>query len=189
MSEILFINPISVEISLFIIKNGICKEKYTLTQWDDFSQFPEKVIELLYKYNIKEIWCICGPGWFTRMRIITLTLNTLILSRWLDVKWCHFFHLIKKNIPIMRANDQEYIIRSLSWEDSLVKKALIPLGVYIWYGEKNDFTDERVLIEYREDFSEITRIFASIPVIDTLTPIYLKDPHITLWSKKNTSPF
>jgi hypothetical protein len=54
------------------------------------------------------------------------------------------------------------------------------------YGEKNDFTNKGDFIEYREDMAEIVTLFAEKSYTDNLSPIYLKDPHIT-WSKKSTS--
>ena len=38
-------------------------------------------MKLIDQYVIEEIWCILGPGAFTRMRIVTLTLSTLTLTR------------------------------------------------------------------------------------------------------------
>ncbi len=59
-------------------------------------------------------------------------------------------------------------------------------GDYVGYGEKNDFTDGQNFIEYTYNFTEISSVFASKEREEKLSPIYLKDPHIT-WSKKNTS--
>ena len=184
----LFINPISSDITISLLEDSICRETHIIPKWDDFSQFPEKVIELVDAHSIKEIWCICGPGAFTRMRIVTLTLTTLRLSRAIRLKWCHFFSIIKEWIPILRANDREYIIETAKWITTLIEKGNIPLGTYIWYDDKNDFTDAKVFIEYREDAREVSRVFEQIEYTEVLSPIYLKDPHITC-SKKNTSPF
>ncbi len=187
MSKILFINPIPVDIHIFLLEEGTTLEEIIIPKWDDFSAFPGELVELVDLYSIEEIWCICGPGAFTRMRIVTLTLNTLKLTRKISIKWCHFFELIDNEIPILRANDREYITRVWHGDISLILKENISSGTYRWYWEKNDFTDTKVLIQYKEDSHSIDTLFHSIPLSQTLTPIYLKDPHIT-WSKKNTSP-
>lgn len=184
---IVFINPLLSDITLFLIADGFCRENRTIVKWDDFLNFPDILIELIDTRTIDEVWVIQWPWAFTRMRIISLTLSTLILSRWMQVKWCHFFELIQDGHPIIRANDGEYII---SWENTrsiLIPKGNIPKGHYCGYGEKNDFTDEKVFIEYKEDWKCISTIFSSLPYLDRVTPIYLKEPHIT-WSKKNMSP-
>ncbi len=186
VSKILFINPISTDIVIYVMEESFCQEEITLPKWDDFSTFPSKLVDLVDLHKIEEVWCICGPWAFTRMRIVTLTLNTLKLSRWIGLKGCHFFDLIGRGIPILKANDREYITRIWNEDPSLILKEEIPEGEYMGYGEKNDFTDTKVFIQYSEDFTFIYTLFQGLPLSPTLSPIYLKDPHIT-WSKKNIS--
>ncbi len=57
---------------------------------------------------------------------------------------------------------------------------------YRGYGDKNDFTEGQNFIEYDYNFAHIVSLFHSHVREKTLSPTYLKDPHIT-WSKKNTS--
>lgn len=69
------------------------------------TDFPKLIVELVDIYNIREIWCVTGPGPFTLMRIITLSINALAYTRNIKLKSCHFFELIQiKNIPIIEAN-------------------------------------------------------------------------------------
>jgi tRNA A37 threonylcarbamoyladenosine modification protein TsaB len=185
---VLFIDPISENITLTILENDNPIEYFTIKKWDDFSTFPEKVVEVVDLYSLTEIWCICGPGAFTRMRIVTLSINTLALSRWIKLKWCHFFDLIEWGYtPILRANDREYITRIWGRDTLIDKTSLLP-GKYYWYGDQNDFTDDKVLIQYDRKYAQVSDIFEKISASYHLSPLYLKDPHIT-WSKKNTSPF
>ncbi len=186
MSPILFINPLPANISVFVIEDTTTIDTSILPKWDDFSQFPGKIIDLIDRYSIDEIWCVCGPGAFTRMRIITLALNTLKLSRWIQLKGCHFFDLIDTENAALKANQREYIIRVWHGDPILLWKEDIPSGIYEGYGEKNDFTDPKVFIQYSEDIQKIETLFRKLPFSESLIPIYLKDPHIT-WSKKNTS--
>lgn len=186
LTPTLFVNPISADIHLFVIEDSTTIDTSILPKWDDFSLFPGKITDMIDQYHIEEIWCVCGPGAFTRMRIITLALNTLKLSRWIRLKGCHFFELIDTEIPILKANEREYITRVWHGEIALLPKEELPSGSYKWYGEKNDFTDAKVFIQYSEDIRNIDTLFRSLPLSESLSPIYLKDPHIT-WSKKNTS--
>jgi hypothetical protein len=52
-------------------------------------------------------------------------------------------------------------------------------GSYMGYGDKNDFTNKGDFIEYREDIGDIKRVFDEKAYSQILSPIYLKDPHIT----------
>lgn len=46
------------------------------------------------------------------MRIVTLTVNTLHLSKGMVIKGCHFFDLIENHsIPLLEANTSEYITK------------------------------------------------------------------------------
>ena len=183
---ILYINPIGENIILLVIENSQIIWNFTIEKGDDFSQFPEKVIDIMNAFTIDMIWCICWPWAFTRMRIVTLTLNTLTLTKKIPLKWCHFFDIIDSENPILKANGTEYIVRVWHGEHRLILKENLANGIYTGYGDQNDFTEGKVFIQYREDIAHIEKIFVDIPPVDTLNPIYLKDPHIT-WSKKNTS--
>jgi hypothetical protein len=183
----LYINPLLPNITLSILKNGEKISEKILPRWDDFADFPDTVIDIVDTHGIDEIWCLLWPGAFTRMRIVTLTLSTLVMTRGTIVKWCHFFDIIDAANPIIIANNSEYIIRKADRSTSLINKSTLPDGTYTGYGVQNDFTDEKILIEYSEDWGKILYIFEKLAPEKTLTPIYLKEPHIT-WSTKNTSP-
>lgn len=184
--NILYINPLHTDITLSLLDWSTLKESFSIPRWDDFTIFPDTLIELIENSAIKEIWVILWPGAFTRMRIITLTLSSLILSKWIIVKWCHFFELIDTNIPILQANNEEYITRNLEWEIHLIKGNDILSWTYEGYGNQNDFVDTKVLIEYREDWNAVQSVFENLTPLKILTPFYLKEPHITC-STKNKS--
>lgn len=84
--SILFINPIPETIDLFLVKNGSLTLLSSLPKGDDFSTFPDEVVRCVEERSIDEVWCIIGPGAFTRMRIVTLTLNTLHLTKHITLK-------------------------------------------------------------------------------------------------------
>jgi hypothetical protein len=187
VSKILFINPLSRDISLFVLDRSTYIDKIIIPKGDDFTSFPDKVVEVVDLYTIEEIWCICGPWAFTRMRIVTLTLGALSLSRDIRLKGCHFFDTIEGCIPVIKANESEYIIRGEDGDIHMIPKESLPEGEYRGYGGKNDFTDTRILIEYSEDFAALSHLFEKKEIVKNLAPIYLKAPHIT-WSKKSMSP-
>ncbi|MBP9812308.1 hypothetical protein KBC86_02920 [Candidatus Gracilibacteria bacterium] len=185
---ILFINPISENICLFIVENGEVRHTSTIPKGKDYDAFPEMVNDIIDRQYIDTIWCVIGPGAFTRMRIVTLTLNTIAMVKNIPLKGCHFFEIVNSENPILRANDREYIFLDEAGIPSLSPKELIdPSKIYTGYALKNDFTDEKNFIEYSEDHYWISEVFKKLPPTNRLSPIYLKEPHIT-WSKKNTYP-
>ncbi len=185
---ILFINPISENICLMIVENGEVRHTSTIPKGKDYDAFPEMVNDSIHRHNIDTIWCVVWPWAFTRMRIVTLTLNTIAMVKNIPLKGCHFFEIVNSENPILRANDREYILLDEDWIPSLSpKESIDPSKIYTGYGDKNDFTDEKNFIEYSEDLRTVTEVFTQLPSVNRLTPIYLKEPHIT-WSKKNTYP-
>lgn len=184
---VLFINPISENILLFVIDHGEVRQTSTIPKGKDYDAFPEEVDRMIHRHNIDTIWCIVWPWSFTRMRIVTLTLNTFALTENIKLKGCHFFEIINHQNPILIANNREYIVLEDD-RPTLKEKEQLKVGKeYVGYGQKNDFTDGKNFIEYTLDIPYITRIFESRPIETRLSPIYLKEPHIT-WSKKNTYP-
>lgn len=182
----LFINPLQSDITLSLLESDMLIKKISIPYGDDFLLFPKAISDITESENIEEIWCICGPGPFTRMRIVTLALNTFWLSKNIKLKWCHFFDLIDTWIPILEINKTECLIQDITWNSILINKNDIPQWSYIGYISKNDFTDTKVFIEYKEDYEKISTLFWEIEEQKWLSPIYYKNPHITC-SKKNTS--
>ena len=185
----LFINPVSENIEIFLLDGTEIVTQLSLPRWDDFRSFPETIISLIDTYPIWEIWCVVWPGAFTRMRIVTLTLSSLRLSRGITLKSCHFFDTIERWTRVLKANDREYIIQTPWSSPQMVDMSdMSKLAKWdmIGYGEKNDFTEGQNFIEYSYDIPFLISLFEGKETEEKLIPIYLKDPHIT-WSKKNTS--
>lgn len=183
---ILYINPLHTDITISLLNWSTLEKSFIIPKGDDFVQFPDTIMEIIKNHAIKEIWLILWPGAFTRMRIVTLTLSSLILSKWIIVKWCHFFELIQGSTPILQANNEEYLTQDTGWNIHLIKwKDLLPWR-YEGYGNQNDFADTKVLVEYKENWSAVHWLFGSLSPLKTLAPFYLKEPHITC-STKNKS--
>jgi hypothetical protein len=187
---VLFINPISETIRIFVLEIGeVVEVRHTSTipKWNDYDEFLETINDIFLRHNIDSIWCVIWPWTFTRMRIVTLTLNTFSLVKNIELKACHFFDIVQGANPILQANDREYILLTENCPELKGPWDIESDTIYTGYATKNDFTDTKNFIEYSEDIQYITKIFQSLPRVERLAPVYLKEPHIT-WSKKNTFP-
>lgn len=186
---ILFINPISENIRIFHVGDISLRLLSEIPKNHDYDAFPEEIVRHVEQNvevgEIHQIWCIYGPGSFTRMRIVTLALNTLSLSKNVVLKGCHFFELIDSQYtPLLEINACEYLTRTewiIPWETLLQ----ISWQTYSGYISKNNFTENINFIEYLEEYEKIREVFKKKTYTKRLIPIYLKEPHIT-WSKKNT---
>jgi hypothetical protein len=188
MTKTLYINPLTSPISLTVLEwNHITHESSLPRNGDEFSTFPEMIVDLVDRYSVEEIWCITWPGPFTLMRIITLTINTLQIVQWVWLKGIHFFDLIDMSLytPLLEINSHEYLIRWSTW-DTLVAQWDLPYGQYMWICSDIAFTDDKKIIQYTPDIAKIIAIFESKTQENRISPIYFKPPHIT-WSKKSIS--
>jgi len=183
----LYINPLGTKIRLLVFEWSTLITKNELDKHNASSTFPGDIVEVVEKYNIKEIWCILWPWAFTLMRTVTLTVNTLAFSKDIKLKWCHIFDIIdiQKWIPILQINPSEYICKIYESE-KIFSPETLPLGKYIWFSSGKDFTDKKTFIEYEESPDEIALFFNRKKNEERLSPIYFKPPHIT-WSKKKVS--
>jgi len=93
------------------------------------------------------------------MRTITLTLNTLSVTWWIKLKWCHFFDIFDTvngvtEIPLLQINPQEYICKKNN-SIQVFTPEWLPSGNYIWFSSGKDFTDTKTFIEYEENTEQI----------------------------------
>lgn len=184
---ILAINPLLDEISCIIYADIGIQTSTLAKNLDTASTFPRHILHLIDIYDIDEIWCIVWPGAFTLMRIVTLTCNTLAISRHIRLKWLHFFDMIPRiYTPLIVANPRECIIRTGGC-DTIIPNTDIPKGIYSGIFTTKEFTEDESFIQYSESPEHIYKIFSSVPYTEKLSPIYFKSPHITWWNK-NTSP-
>ncbi|NRH20594.1 hypothetical protein HOO68_00935 [Candidatus Gracilibacteria bacterium] len=180
MKTILYINPLSTEITFLIFQNDTTIIKKTLLKnLETATSFPVLLVDTVNQYEVNEIWCITGPGPFTLMRIVTLSINALRYSRDIEIKSCHFFDLITENfIPIIEANPKEYLIKK---NDAvvLIPKDSLEKGNYQGIISGIFSTEDIKYIQYKEDKNNIISVFSSIPCEIRMSPIYFKTPHIT----------
>lgn len=179
MNNALYINPLWESITFMVFSNADIITNTLPKNMETSNTFPKLLVELVDIYNIREIWCITGPGPFTLMRIITLSINALTYTRNIKIKSCHFFDLIQnKNIPIIEANNGEYLIRQND-KTILIKKNELKEWSYEGIFSENLSTQNIKYIQYRENQSNIDSIFSTKNPVDPIYPIYLKPPHIT----------
>lgn len=182
MSTILYINPLTKNIQYFIFdsKKNILETNEII--WIDVSiSLPEKIAELTKKYDFSEIWCIEGPWPFTKMRILSLTLNTLVYTKSnIKIKWCHFFDLLSffsKKTPILEANKKEYLVRE-NGENIFYLKENLPKNKYIWYtSEIYELSSN--FDTYIDNVDNIFSFFDTVKTKSRFSPLYIKKPHIT----------
>jgi tRNA A37 threonylcarbamoyladenosine modification protein TsaB len=152
----------------------------------EFESFPEILVVLTQEFRVDHIWVITGPGSFTRLRIITLAVNSIKYAfPKIRLYGWGFFDLARtiwaKEPYIITANRYEFLVYE-NWQASFIKKEHLPEGTYFWYGEKTDFTGSHISIEYSYTWAEIIRLFSKSIDTERLSPIYIKEPHIT-WPK------
>jgi hypothetical protein len=55
----------------------------------------------------------------------------------IPLKGCHFFEIVNRENPILRANDREYIVLDEMWIPSLSpKESIDPSKIYTGYAQK-----------------------------------------------------
>ncbi len=184
---LLFIQPVSseIDITIFDETNFIHNEKILWTN-REFEVFPELLIGWIEKYQITKTLCITWPWAFTRLRILTLALNTVRLTHpEISVRGIWFFEyaqLLEIKAPyILEANKSEYLVSNKSTLE-FVKKHELPSGTYFGFWQESDFTERGISVEYSSNGKQVQKVFDSIQEWCMLSPLYIKEPHIT-WPK------
>ena len=179
MNNILYINPLTVHITFLILWSTEITKKTLTKNMETSINFPKFLVDIVDEYNIHEIWCVTGPGPFTLMRIITLSINALTYTRDIRLKSCHFFDLIQNNnTPIIEANSREYLIRENN-KTIHIKKDDLSHWCYEGIFSEILSTENIKYIQYKEDQYNIDSAFSKKTTINHISPIYFKPPHIT----------
>lgn len=139
--------------------------------------------DLLFN-DLDGIVVVNGPGSFTAMRIVTLTVNTLAFVHHTPLYSLDFFNLATLGglgYPILvKANKGEYLVRK-SQEDlpSIVLISDVPDGQYAGLGDINDFANGGISIQSEIDYN---RVIQNLPLDvpqERIEPFYIKKPNIT----------
>lgn len=190
MPHAFYINPLEEEIicDVIDIANGSLIARHTLPKiGKDFETIPEFFVKIKNKYFPSEIWCITGPGPFTLMRVITLSLNGIAFLQRIKLRWSHLFDLLSasdpQRVPIIQANAQEYMIRRSKedWDELFNIWSLPPLS-YIWVQESPIWYN---YLQAMITTKQICEFFTHQNDEIRLTPLYIKPPKITIpvWKK------
>lgn len=194
MNNILYINALPDEIVfLWIADNISFSEKVTIPFLQFAEIFPKILIKIVQEKHINSIWVICWPWSFTKMRIVSLAMNSILFSfPYISVRSCSFFEVIPEPyIPILYANLKEYLIFDRNtWQEFFQQKDWLKNGFYQWYLSNFDINstlsptstnwwDYIVFRPYIDDWEQIFKIFSKKSPQKYISPLYIKPPHIT----------
>lgn len=174
---------------LFNSERSIVSQEFIEIRGRESEYFLVSIMEFLTKNNLEFqdlSWAIVvnGPGSFTAMRIITLTINTLSFAHHTPLYSVDYFtlsELSRRGYPVLlRANRGEYLIqRKKNTDPQLVTILDIPPWDYFWTGDINDFTNGTISIQSSLRYDVFCRNFQSENPIERIEPIYIKKPNIS----------
>jgi len=187
----LFIDTISIPATyiLFDTERNIISQKSLELRGRESEHFLISLQEFLtenkWDYtNLKWVIVVNGPGSFTAMRIITLTINTLSFVHHIPLYSIDYFQLGALSgwaFPILlRANRGEYLIqKDRESSPSLIAISDILPGNYFWMGDVNDFTNDIISIQSDLKYDVCCKNFQIVNPQERLEPLYIKKPNIT----------
>ncbi len=187
----LFIDTISNPATyiLFDSKKDIVSKESLELRWRESEHFLVSLTEFLGKNKLKYedlegVVVINGPGSFTAMRIITLTINTLSFvhhTPLYSLDYFRFLELSGESFPMMiRANRGEYLLQETAdIPPKLMDIQTIPHGSYSWLGDANDFTNGSISIQSSLRYDVFCRNFLLTNPIFRIEPFYIKKANIT----------
>ena len=143
--------------------------------------FPKILSKFVEEKNIREIWVINGPGTFTKMRVIILTINTIKISFPETIlKSVHFFDFFKDlpEKPLIEINAKEFLTNNDQNGEIFYDKNSLPDSDYIGYSTTK-LRQTSTFKNFVDQWNEIEKIFKSKKSEKFLTPNYIKPPHIT----------
>ena len=135
--NILYINPLWENIIYLSKINNIFESQNLTIPFLKFAEnFPKILSKFVEEKNIREIWVINGPGTFTKMRVIILTINTIKISfPEIIVKSVHFFDFFKDlpEKPLIEINAKEFLTNDNQNGEIFYDKNSLPDRDYIGY--------------------------------------------------------
>ena len=180
--NILYINPLWENIIFLSKINNIFESQNLTIPFLEFAEnFPKILSNFVEEKNIREIWVINGPGTFTKMRVIILTINTIKISfPEIIVKSVHFFDFFKDlpEKPLIEINTKEFLTNDDQNGEIFYDKNSLPDNDYIGYST-TELRQTSTFKNFVDQWNEIEKIFKSKKSENFLTPIYIKPPHIT----------
>lgn len=187
----LFINTIP-ETSTYILfdsERSICGQQTFGLKWHESEQFLVSLEGFLAENSLvfeelKGIVVVNGPGSFTAMRIVTLTINTIAFVHGTPLYGIDFFSLATLGwleYPMfVKANRGEYLMKK-SWEDlpQIVPIDEVSSGQYAGFGDINDFANKEISIQSEIDYGTVIQNVPLDVPQERIEPFYIKKPNIT----------
>ena len=176
---------------LFDLQKNIVSKDLLEIKGSESELFLDSILSFLSKNNIQfqnltGVVVVNGPWSFTAMRIITLTINTLVFVHPIllySVDYFTFGSLWWWEYPIlMRANRGEYLIqKNKDSSPELIEIPNILPRTYYWVGDINDFkcTNDIISIQSTLDYSVFCKNFPMDSPVQKIEPLYIKKPNIT----------
>lgn len=174
---------------LFDSERNIVSQESTELKGRESEHFLVSVLGFLAKnklefQDLQGVVAVNGPGPFTAMRIVTLTLNTLSFVHHTPLYSLDYFMLGALSgwdFPILiRANRGEYLMqREESTPPELVAIPDILPGDYCGIGDTNDFTNAGISIQSEIQYVLVCKNIQMENPVERIEPLYIKKPNIT----------
>ncbi|NDK19813.1 hypothetical protein GW819_03155 [Candidatus Gracilibacteria bacterium] len=187
----LFIDTISNPVTyiLFDSERNIVSEDFLELRGRESEYFLDSLLEFLSKNSLgykdlQGVIVVNGPGSFTAMRIITLTINTLSFVHYIPLYSVDYFMLGELSgwtYPLLlRANRGEYLLKKAgNTIPELIAISDIEPGTYFGIGDVNDFTNGTISIQSTLRYPVFCKNFPIENPTERIEPIYIKKPNIT----------
>ncbi|HBB27444.1 TPA: hypothetical protein DCZ36_03035 [Candidatus Gracilibacteria bacterium] len=187
----LFIDTISTPATylLFSSERTILSQEFIELRGRESEYFLVSLLQFLKKNkmeyeDLKGVVIVNGPGSFTAMRIITLTINTLSFVHPVPLYGIDYFTLSELSMSgyplLLRANRGEYLVqKKKNTQARLIAIPDIPPGEYFGMGDINDFTSASISIQSNLRYDVFCRNFQSENPVQRIEPIYIKKPNIS----------
>ncbi len=196
MKKILYINALPDDfVFISFLWDTVITENISLPFLEFAENFPKILSKKFLENSYEEIWFFSWPGPFTKMRIISLTINTIKFSYPnIIIRSCHFFEYFKNSpkTPLLEANAKEFLYLWQNNEEVFCEKNNLPIWEYTWIIDttSTNFDKFRQFIQWTSTYEafvnnpvEIEKFFKKISPTNLAQPIYIKPPHITYANK------
>lgn len=187
----LLIDTISIPATyiLFDSEKDIVSEEHLELRGQESECFLDSLSAFLLKNNLEYrdldgVVVVNGPGSFTAMRIITLTVNTLSFVHRIPLYGIDYFRLAElagAEFPMLiRANRGEYLKKETKYTPPELRAIPeISPGNYWGIGDANDFTNPGISIQSTLRYQLFCSNFLFEHPTERIEPFYIKKPNIT----------
>lgn len=186
----LFVHPVTdpMVCILFDADRRIVARTEIFLRGSESERFFDSIVSFLGDSGVKiselrGIVLVNGPGGFTSMRIVTLSVNTIAFVHRIPLYAIDFFTLLDRagaSFPmLLKANRGEYLVRTAR-EREMELRPIDGLadGKYVGIGDENDFENRRISIQSSLDYEQCIRSLSLDCPLDRIEPIYVKRPNI-----------